>query len=171
MADTIAVMNAGHLEQLGDPATLYEAPRSTFVANFLGVSNLLRASVEGTAGEHVVKARTHDQVLEVDAAHLPGDSTEIWLGVRPEKLRLGDAGGPNQLRGQVTDASFTGVATNYLIRMPWGQELTLVQQNDGSARASVGENVTVSWASEHGFVLDAAQAEDAGVTHRDSDDG
>ena len=47
MADRIAVMNAGRLEQLGDPATLYEMPRSTFVANFLGQSNLLRAQVLG----------------------------------------------------------------------------------------------------------------------------
>ncbi len=47
MADTIAVMNAGHLEQLGDPATLYEHPASTFVANFLGQSNLLRATHPG----------------------------------------------------------------------------------------------------------------------------
>src|SRR5689334_9712104 len=49
MADSIAVMNAGHLEQLGDPATLYENPKSTFVANFLGQSNLLRATVAGPA--------------------------------------------------------------------------------------------------------------------------
>ena len=47
MADTIAVMNAGYLEQLGDPATLYEHPASTFVANFLGQSNLLRARITG----------------------------------------------------------------------------------------------------------------------------
>ena len=55
MADSIAVMNAGRIEQLGDPATLYEQPRSTFVANFLGQSNLVRARVNpgGTdAGRH-----------------------------------------------------------------------------------------------------------------------
>jgi spermidine/putrescine transport system ATP-binding protein len=67
----------------------------------------------------------------------------------------------------VTDASFTGVATQYLVRMPWEQEITVVQQNDGSARAAVGENVTVSWASRHGFVLDAAEQADAGTEHED----
>jgi spermidine/putrescine transport system ATP-binding protein len=51
--------------------------------------------------------------------------------------------------------------------MPWEQEITVVQQNDGSARAAVGENVTVSWASRHGFVLDAAQQADAGTEHED----
>src|SRR6476469_4312653 len=51
MADTIAVMNAGRLQQVGDPGTLYEKPQSTFAANFLGQSNLLRASVTGVSGE------------------------------------------------------------------------------------------------------------------------
>jgi spermidine/putrescine transport system ATP-binding protein len=63
----------------------------------------------------------------------------------------------------VTDVSFSGVATQYLVRMPWGQELTVVQQNDGSGRARRGDDVTVSWAAEHGFALDASQAVDAGV--------
>ena len=59
--------------------------------------------------------------------------------------------------------SFTGVATQYLVRMPWGRELVVVQQNDGSARARLGETVTLSWAAEHEFALDASQGADAGV--------
>jgi spermidine/putrescine transport system ATP-binding protein len=168
MADTIAVMNGGLIEQLGDPATLYESPRSTFVANFLGQSNLLRATVTGEPGsEGTVVVRSHDTDLEVSRAHLPDGIREIFLGVRPEKLRLGTGGGPNQLKGTVSDVSFTGVATQYLVRMPWGRELTVVQQNDGSARAVVGENVTISWAAEHGFALDAHQDADAGVDTED----
>jgi spermidine/putrescine transport system ATP-binding protein len=99
----------------------------------------------------------------VSRAHLPEGASEVWLGVRPEKLRLGESGGPNHLRGVVRDVSFTGVATQYIVEMPWGQELTVVQQNDGSARAGLGENVTVSWAAEHGFALDASQAANAGA--------
>ena len=163
MADTIAVMNAGHLEQLGDPATLYEQPASTFVANFLGQSNLLKASVAGPASNGEVPVSTHDATLQVAADHIPEGTKDIWLGVRPEKLRLGEHGGPNRLSGKVTDVSFSGVATQYLVRMPWGQELTVVQQNDGSARPRQGEDVTVSWAAEHGFALDAAQSAEAGV--------
>jgi spermidine/putrescine transport system ATP-binding protein len=163
MADTIAVMNAGRVEQLGDPATLYENPASTFVANFLGQSNLLRATVSGAASNGEVPVTAYDHRLTVAADHIPDSTKDIWLGVRPEKLRIGEHGGPNQLRGTVTDVSFTGVATQYLVRMPWGKELTVVQQNDGSSRARHGEDVTVSWAAEHGFALDAAQAADAGV--------
>jgi spermidine/putrescine transport system ATP-binding protein len=168
MADRIAVMNAGRMEQLGDPATLYEQPRSTFVANFLGQSNLLRASLLGsTASDGVVRVRSHDTELEVSREHLPAGSSDVWLGVRPEKLRLGDAGGPNRLRGVVRDVSFTGVATQYSVEMPWGQELSVVQQNDGTARATLGENVTVSWAAEHGFALDASQDAEAGAELED----
>jgi len=163
MADTIAVMNAGRLEQLGDPATLYEHPASTFVANFLGQSNLLRATVAGPGHHGEVLVKAHESLLRVEADHIPAQCTDIWLGVRPEKLRLGEHGGPNRLEGQVTDVSFSGVATQYLVRMPWGQEMTVVQQNDGSDRARQGDDVTVSWAAEHGFALDAAQAADAGV--------
>jgi spermidine/putrescine transport system ATP-binding protein len=164
MADSIAVMNAGGLEQLGDPATLYEHPSSTFVANFLGQSNLLRARVTGSAGEGLVSAQVHGHDVLVPADKVPGELTEMWLGVRPEKLALGD-GGRNRIAGTVTDASFTGVATQYLVRMPWGHDLMVVQQNDGSARARLGENVTLAWDPGHEFVLDAAQDEDAGVEH------
>lgn len=162
MADTIAVMNAGRVEQLGDPATLYERPASTFVANFLGQSNLIDASITGPASGGVVPARAHGQEVVVSAELLPAGLKDIWIGVRPESFRLGGSG-RNQMAGLVTDASFTGVATQYLVRMPWGFEVMVVQQNDGSARARVGENVTVSWDPGQEFVLDQNQAEDAGV--------
>ncbi|MEO7753502.1 MAG: ABC transporter ATP-binding protein [Terracoccus sp.] len=170
MADSIAVMNAGRIEQLGDPASLYENPTSTFVANFLGQSNLLRATrTSGQVRDGIVEVRVHDVDLEVVQKHLPAGGDEVWLGVRPEKLRLGESGGPNRLTGVVRDVSFTGVATQYLIRLPWGQQLTVVQQNDGSARPRVGENVTVSWAAEHGFALDASQDAAAGADWDDND--
>ena len=164
MADSIAVMNGGGLEQLGDPATLYEHPSSTFVANFLGQSNLLKARVTGSAGDGLLSAQVQGHDVLISADKVPDGLTEMWLGVRPEKLALGD-GGRNRLSGTVTDASFTGVATQYLVRMPWGHDLMVVQQNDGSARARLGENVTLTWDPGHEFVLDSSQDEDAGVEH------
>ncbi|KRE61640.1 ABC transporter ATP-binding protein [Nostocoides sp. Soil756] len=166
MADTIAVMNGGRIEQLADPSTLYEKPASTFVANFLGQSNLLPAEVSAEvasveSGVVTVRTRDHDDIA-VAAEHLPPGIRSVWVGVRPEKLRIGEAG-RNRLRGVVTDASFTGVATQYLVRLPWGKELVVVQQNDGSGRLPVGENVTVSWDPGQEFILDQAQDADAGV--------
>jgi len=163
MADTIAVMNAGHLEQLGDPATLYEHPASTFVANFLGQSNLLRARVLGPDDGGLLRADVHGHEVLLDAGRVPAGLTDVWVGVRPEKLGLGEGSGRNQLRGMVTDVSFTGVATQYLVRMPWGSEVVVVQQNDGSTRATLGENISLSWAPGREFVLDAAQSDLAGM--------
>ncbi|MBD3782314.1 MAG: ABC transporter ATP-binding protein [Micrococcales bacterium] len=163
MADTIAVMNAGRIEQLADPTTLYEKPASTFVANFLGQSNLLPAQVAGDPTDGLATVRTQDgDDLVVAAEHLPAGIREVWVGVRPEKLRLG-GDGRNQLRGVVTDASFTGVATQYLVRLPWDKEVVVVQQNDGSGKLPVGENVTVSWEAGQEFILDQRQDADAGA--------
>ena len=169
MADTIAVMNAGRLEQVGDPATLYEEPASTFVANFLGQSNLLKADLVGTPGA-LADLDVHGVKLRLPAHRLVEGVPTMWLGVRPEKLRLVNGSGPrdledglNTLSGTVTDASFTGLATNYLVRMPWGQELAVVQQNDGMPRAAVGASVTLAWAPEHGFALDSRQDAHAGA--------
>lgn len=164
MADTVAVMNAGRLEQLGDPATLYDHPASTFVANFLGQSNLLLATITGPPdGAGMCSAQTHGSPLLLSAQAVPEGIGEVYVGVRPEKLRIGTDGGPNRLRGLVTDASFTGVAIQFQVRLPWGLEVSVVQPNDGSPRPQVGETVDVSWSPGQEFVLDAAQDEDAGV--------
>jgi spermidine/putrescine transport system ATP-binding protein len=171
MADTIAVMNAGVIEQLGDPATLYERPSTTFVANFLGQSNLLPGLVAGTDGDHVV--------VDVQGARLrlPRDRAarsegKVWFGVRPEKLVIcADDTVPtgNSLTGTVTDASFTGVSTQYLVKLDWGQEITVVQQNDGTPPLRPGGQVTVQWSPQHGFALDASQDAHAGE-ERETDD-
>ena len=162
MADTVAVMNAGRLEQVGAPADLYDHPASTFVANFLGQSNLLTSRITGHGPDGLLTADCHGQTIHLAADHVPQGITDVFVGVRPEKLRLGHAG-VNRLSGAVTDASFTGVATQYLVRLPWGHEITVVQPNDGSPRARVGEDVDISWEPGSEFVLDASQDEDAGL--------
>jgi spermidine/putrescine transport system ATP-binding protein len=160
MADTVAVMNAGHLEQVGAPADLYDRPATTFVANFLGQSNLLPLEITGARDGGVVTGTSHGVALVVDAAQLPADtSVGVQLGIRPEKLRIvsaRDERAANRLDGTVTDASFTGVATTYLIAMPWGQELTVTQPNDGSARAVPGDRVTLGWDPHQAFVVPEA---------------
>jgi spermidine/putrescine transport system ATP-binding protein len=169
MADTIAVMNAGVIEQMGPPADLYENPASTYVANFLGQSNLIRAEVTGRAGADLL-VDVHGVRLSAPAARARSQSGEVWLGVRPEKVQLARAGeartdGSNVLpSGVVSDVSFVGVSTQYLVRMPWGQELMVFEQNAGTrALLPAGTAVDVRWGSEHSILLDAAQDALAGV--------
>jgi spermidine/putrescine transport system ATP-binding protein len=171
MADTVAVMNAGRIEQLGAPADLYEAPRTTFVANFLGQSNLVVARrVEGGRAD-VVVADCHGQKVAVRGDRcVSGD--ELLVGIRPEKVHLLRADHPaspgdNVLTGGVVvDASFTGVSTQYLVRLPWGQELTVFVQNLGvGERFAPGAAVTLAWDPAHTFGLagDAAAGVESDV--------
>lgn len=169
MADTIAVMNGGRIEQQGGPGELYESPTTTFVANFLGQSNLIRAKVGGSAGADLL-LDVHGQRLAMPTSRRGGGDTDLLIGVRPEKIRLAVAGGgpaekeTNVLPGGVvTDASFTGVSTQYLVRMPWGQELTVFAQNTGDGVLAPGTAVDLQWAPAHTFGLDGSADERAGV--------
>jgi spermidine/putrescine transport system ATP-binding protein len=174
MADTIAVMNAGRIEQLGPPVELYEAPATAYVANFLGQSNLIRATVQERSG-HEVRFEIAGQRLGMPASRCSGGGAEILVGVRPEKIRLQSADqslppGKNTLAGGiVSDASFTGVSTQYLVRMPWRQEIMVFAQNLGVGDVRpVGSNVTLCWEPEHTFGLDGAQDASAGVESLDT---
>jgi spermidine/putrescine transport system ATP-binding protein len=172
MADTIAVMNAGRIEQMGPPAELYEHPSTTFVANFLGQSNLIRARVLDQPGDSVL-ATLPGGTVRVPRSRVPGGVTEVFVGIRPEKIRLHDepptaADGPvgeNTITGgRVVDASFIGVSTQYLVRTPWGQEIMVFEQNQGIENLNaVGDLVTMSFAAEHTFALDARQDAEAGI--------
>jgi spermidine/putrescine transport system ATP-binding protein len=159
MADTIAVMNAGRIEQLGSPAELYESPHTTFVANFLGQSNLLEGKLQGRSdGDLLVDV--HGRRLVVPIGRNRADGTGLLVGVRPEKIRLVTdvrdvVEGQNRLEGGVVvDASFCGVSTQYLVRMPWGQELTVFTQNLAVGGVlPVGTPVVLAWDPAHTFAL------------------
>jgi len=175
MADTVAVMNAGVIEQMGAPTELYENPRSTFVANFLGQSNLIEGTITARDAD-LVTVDMHGIPVSVPAgrAHAPGDKG--WVGIRPEKVLIGDVGealdapGHTIPGGVVSDVSFVGVSTQYLVRMPWGQELQVFSQNTGRTRIfAVGDKVELSWRPEYAFLLDAAQDAFAGAQKMDSD--
>ncbi|MFM8384662.1 MAG: ABC transporter ATP-binding protein [Actinomycetota bacterium] len=163
MADTIAVMNQGKIEQMGSATDLYEAPRTAFVANFLGQCNLIKAKVQSRAGgKAVVTAKGH--TFEIPLSRVSTESDSILLGVRPEKLRLDDKGINSIKDCVVTDRSFVGTSTQYLVRTPWDLELVVFEQNDeGLHDLRVGDKVSLEWDPEHTFGLDGAQDVNAGA--------
>jgi spermidine/putrescine transport system ATP-binding protein len=162
MADTIAVMNAGRIEQAGSPAELYDAPDTEFVARFLGVSNLVDAKLSARAGD-MCTVDTHDGArLHVPSDQLGSDASEaVRVGVRPEKIDLvaADAevpAGRNVLRGTVTVGAFLGVSVQYLVRAAGGEELTVFAQNrsgNGSSAFGPGQEVLLTWEPKHTFVV------------------
>jgi len=163
MADTIAVMNQGKIEQMGSATDLYEAPKTAFVANFLGQCNLIKAKVQSrTGGKAVVTAK--GLTFEVPLTRVSTESDSVLLGVRPEKLRLDDKGINSIKECVVTDRSFVGTSTQYLVRTPWDLELVVFEQNDeGLHDLRVGDKVSLEWDPEHTFALDGAQDVNAGA--------
>ncbi|GAA1962573.1 ABC transporter ATP-binding protein [Nocardioides panacihumi] len=172
MADTIAVMNGGVVEQLGSPTELYENPATTFVANFLGQSNLIAGTVVGIEGDQV-KVDMEGTVVSIplDRAHTANTAgTKGWVGIRPEKVLIAPAGEPIDAPGShmtgavIVDSSFIGVSTQYVVKMPWGREMMAFEQNTGARGVlAPGTKVDVSWRPEFAFLLDASQDVDAGI--------
>ncbi|WP_329311806.1 ABC transporter ATP-binding protein [Streptomyces sp. NBC_01262] len=174
MADTIAVMNAGRIEQLGAPADLYENPVSTFVANFLGQSNLIEATVSGTSGGDLLLSGIGEGSLAMPAARCATPAAsggKVLAGIRPEKISIVHADdaaevpdGRNRLTGRIVDASFIGVSTQYVVNSPWCPELAVFSQNvERDSRLAPGAEVVLHWNPAHTFGLDATQNIDAGT--------
>ena len=162
MADTIAVMNGGCIEQAGSAEELYETPQTKFVANFLGTSNLVEATLRSNQGG-VAAVRTHDGAdLSLPADRVgPHHGDEVAIGVRPEKLAITRANaqhspGANVLRGKVEVSSFLGIVVQYVVRAAGGEELTVICQNDdgtGQAEFAAGQDVELAWDPRHTFVV------------------
>jgi spermidine/putrescine transport system ATP-binding protein len=170
MADTVAVMNAGKIEQMGAPTDIYELPQTAFVANFLGQSNLIKGRSAGTDGDKIL-VEAHGSTFGVAASRSNAPASSVIVGVRPEKLGVlpvaREADVPasnNRVTGRVTDASFTGVSTQYLVAAPWGQELMVFEQNlVVGERVRTGDEVVVHWSPDHSFGLDGGEDITAGV--------
>jgi spermidine/putrescine transport system ATP-binding protein len=147
MADSIAVMSRGRIEQLGPPHDLYERPKTAFVAGFLGASNLLPGVVEGADAIRL------DDGTVVRAA-VNGRTGPVSVGVRPEKITIGAEGGPNELQGVIAETAYIGVATQVVVDTKLG-EIQVFTQNIGS-RADVPaprSAVTLSWSPDATFVV------------------
>ena len=167
MADTIAVMNEGEIEQMGSPASLYDNPKTAFVANFLGQSNLIKGSITGSDGANQIVDLFGQKIsLQKDRSHAVDNS--ILAGIRPEKFRISrletSTSGNVLTGGKIEDVSYIGVSTQYQVLMPWGQELMVFEQNDdGVAPISVGESVNISWEPIFTFALRGDDDAEAGT--------
>lgn len=129
MSDRIAVMNRGRVEQLGRAEELYERPRTAFVANFLGSSNLIEGTVLSVNGHEATVQTEHGPLSTTHGAGLrPGQS--VTLSVRPEKLRMerDDLAVGNEIRARVDDIVYTGAENQYLLQAG-GQQLVAFQLN------------------------------------------
>lgn len=135
MSDRIAVFSAGRVEQVGSPAEVYERPSTSFVAGFVGTSNLISGEV---------------------AAGIVGDAGTFTI--RPEKIRLADPDaevGVDEATalGHVAEVVYLGADTRYLVALDAGQSLVVTQQNLATssmeALAAQGRAVRLIWKRQH----------------------
>ena len=158
MADTVAVMNNGRIEQMGAPVEIYDLPRTRFVATFLGQSNEVSGRVTSTSGDDLLVEASGVRLSLPRSRSVVADG-DLVIGVRPEKLSIsaassGESRSANALPGTVTDTSFTGVSTQYLVRTSWGAEWMVFEQNRTLGAAfRPGDEVVVHWSPEHTFGL------------------
>jgi spermidine/putrescine transport system ATP-binding protein len=155
MSDRIAVMNEGKVQQIADPTTLYELPKNSFVANFIGQINVFSGVVESVSGDRVTLRTSRE--LRIEAYSQEGAGVDVGAeaqaAVRPEKIRFGGAG-DNASTAEIRQIVYLGVSTQYIAELPGGEKLVLYQQNAQDAEnPGVGEEVPVSWDARNCLVL------------------
>jgi putative spermidine/putrescine transport system ATP-binding protein len=150
MSDRICLMNGGRIEQLGTPSDLYFRPKSLFVADFIGESNLLPGTVAAADGASV-EVLLADGATRVRAtAHAPlAGGSKVRVMVRPQNMTV-SAGPVNTLSGRVIDSMITGSLTKLYLHTPLAGDEPMVLSHPTSAAAlppAVGSELAVSWAS------------------------
>jgi spermidine/putrescine ABC transporter ATP-binding subunit len=153
MADRIAVMNLGVIEQLGTPYEIYRRPASRFVADFIGDANFLDVTVDGD----VAVLADGTRVRCADASRR-GAAT---LMVRPESLRIGDGAASASVRGRAVQSSFLGTRVRVAVETPASQVPLMVAVHGEGPESVPAEDtdVTVSWSPEDAILLDPARSD------------
>jgi spermidine/putrescine transport system ATP-binding protein len=158
MSDRIAVMNRGRIEQVATPEDVYERPATTFVAGFIGVSNLMPATVVGNGR---VRLRSGPEVTTATDGLASGE--ECAAVVRPEKLRVDRAGegqpsnGSPRVEGVVESSLYLGTATQIAVDLEGDVRMTVLVPNaseaDRQRLPGGGARVELSWEPEHMHVV------------------
>jgi len=143
MSDRIAVMNEGRVEQIGTPEEIYHAPATVFVANFIGVANLLPATVVGMNGQMVVSLEGTTR-MEASTASWAKTGTQGTLMIRPERIRFSEAG--KGLPVTLAAAAFSGPVIRLALRTQSGVEMIAHVPSDGPRPTlEAGRQYVVSW--------------------------
>ncbi len=155
LSDHVAIINNGRLEQFSDPGTLYNAPASRFVAEFLGKSNFIPLDSAVGAPEAMVLQAGGRNLQHSQQGALPA-SRRMVLALRPERIRLVNGQGSdeaNLLPGEIADLSYRGADIGAAIRTDIG--LLNVRLDTGNLHTPprIGERVQLSWGASAGFLL------------------
>ena len=134
MSDRLAVMTNGRIAQLGTPEQVYNEPNDAYVADFLGVSNLMDAHAERSANGGPCRLKLGEFRLDATAGET-GASGSVKVAIRPERVQLHgyDSSGANRVPGMVERVVFLGSTTQIFVRLASGASLQTLVRNDGDA--------------------------------------
>jgi spermidine/putrescine transport system ATP-binding protein len=162
MSDRLVVMNAGRIEQLGNPRELYEHPATRFVANFIGTSNVLIGRLTSKGDAWALDGLGPDErVLVAEAGRHARQGQEVEIAVRPEKIVLrteNDPPAPGRcaLRARVTEVVYLGTSTQYRTVTDAGASIAVYRQNAAAtpgADVLAGQVGWLEWLPEHSYLL------------------
>ncbi len=164
MSDRIAVMDRGHVVQVGNPAEIYENPRTAFVAGFIGDANLLDGRTEGRKDGKTVVRRSTGSTFLLPAALGVETGRTVRIAIRPEWLDLFPRGAvppqENALEGVVREVVFRGETIHVLVEIDGEQTMTVALRNEGQLTRPVpwrsGDAVAVGWLPEDCQLLEEA---------------
>jgi spermidine/putrescine transport system ATP-binding protein len=155
MSDRIAVMSNGQVEQLSDPRTLYECPATAFVAEFIGVSNLLELACSSRqAGLMAMELGGGQRLLAPD----PGAGQQsVRVTIRPERIKLSPPEHErwSRLSGMIAEVVYLGSMTQLIVELSIGERLVVHLLNDDPAgrHARAGDAIVLGWPAEATYVL------------------
>jgi spermidine/putrescine transport system ATP-binding protein len=167
MSDRIAVMNRGVIEQLDDPEEIYERPSTTFVAGFIGVSNLMPGEVV-TTGTGTVELRLDAGPTVRAGGAGAGVGERAHAVVRPEKLQLHSTNGASassgpSVDGQIESSLYLGTATQVIVRLQDDTPMTvLIPNTDEEARRrlpAAGDSARLTWSAENIHIVREGQTQ------------
>jgi putative spermidine/putrescine transport system ATP-binding protein len=130
LADVLVVMNKGRAEQVGPPLDVYHRPRTRFVGEFLGDTNILDAAVESADGTVVVCRTAQGDTVVIEAGEPAAIGQPVTLAIRPEHVRFAtnEAVECNQLVGEITEVVDWGVSRRYHVAIPGAERAVLVTE-------------------------------------------
>jgi putative spermidine/putrescine transport system ATP-binding protein len=155
LADRVAIMRDGRLEQLGSPSEVYQAPASRFVAGFIGVSNFFRGRVDRRDGQTGFITTESGVVLTV--ADCPPGRDDVTVALRPEVISIEPASAAdeaNSVLGTVEQVVYRGYVSHTYLRLDNGETLIVFQSGSGGGAVNApGTRVLARWASTSNRVV------------------
>ncbi len=143
VSDRIAVMNAGVIQHIGNPKSIYQRPSNVFVATFIGRTNMLKGRLEVSGQKAVLRIGNYEAEMRTIAPQYM-QSQDVQISVRPEELLLNRNADAYGMKGIVQDAVFLGLNTHYFVKLDSGEDVEIIQESSIEETLSKGARISLT---------------------------